>query len=137
MTITFEFFADAGLTIPLDPIAASQAPAVAPADVRVFYGSNTAGRKLQNATNPGVDAVLLSLYDAASGSGLPVTAITLALSAGELDTNTPGDPVALGVTLLSEAANAVEVFLRVEGGAAALGNHTDLRLRVTAMETDQ
>ena len=135
MTISWQFYADAGLTLPLNPVAATQVQAGGPADILVYFGCPTAGRKLQNDTAPGTAAVTIALYDTASGSGLAATAVTLGLSAGELASNTPGAALAVGVTLLSGAANAVPIFLRFTPGAAALGTYAELQLQVTAVES--
>lgn len=39
--------------------------------------------------------------------------VTLALSEGDLDTNTPGDPLDIGETILSEPAGAVPIWFRI------------------------
>lgn len=135
MSITWQFYADAGLTIALDPVAATQVQAGDPSDVLVYFGSTTADKQLQSDTDPGTNAVQLTIYDTASGSGLAAATVTTALSYSELGTNTPGAALSLGVTLLSGAINAVPVYLRFDGGAAAIGAYTDLQFRVSAVES--
>ena len=138
--MTFAFFADAGLTVPLNssnPVAFAQLAAGAPVDRIVYFGSADVGKKLQRATDPGVDALEVSVIDTDAGGGLPVTALTLALSSAGLDTATPGDPVSIGATINSGAANSVPVFVRADADSATPATFTDLLLRVAgALETD-
>lgn len=132
---TWAFYADAGLTIPFDPIGITQG--VGATDVRLYYGSSASGKILQCGTGPGVDPVRISVVDAASGSGLAPSVLILALAPGDLDTNTPGDHIDLGATLNSGIGGAMEVYLRFDSGAAADGTYTDLSLRVAnALESD-
>lgn len=50
--------------------------------------------------------------------------ITLALTEGGLDTNTPGAALSLGATIDSGNANAVEVWIRVENAVDIISNNT-------------
>jgi len=52
----------------------------------------------------------------------PITEIILALSSGELDTNTPGASLALGNTILSGVINAVPIYLRVTNTITAVSD---------------
>jgi len=51
-----------------------------------------------------------------------ITEITLGLTEGDLDTNTPGAPLALGPTILSGVANAVEVHIRIDNAVTNVRN---------------
>jgi len=53
-----------------------------------------------------------------------VTEITLGLSSGDLDTNTPGNPLALDNTILSGTSNKVAIYIRVENNVNTVGNNT-------------
>jgi len=140
-----------------------------PQDNSVYLGSNTAGRKLQAVSNPGVDQITITPtyaipdWAAATARALGdsitpnsyrfeattagtshatveptwpttigstvvdgtctwtcvaekrnVNEITLALSAGDLETNTPGAALNIGTQVLSGTANAVRIYVRVE-----------------------
>src|SRR5690554_3333910 len=86
----------------------------------------------QEATAPGVNPVTLSIVDANPGSGHEATEITLALSAGDLDTNTPGASLDLGTTLLSGVSAAVPVHVRVENAVPDVGLANELSVHVVA-----
>lgn len=51
-----------------------------------------------------------------------ITEITLGLTEGDLDTNTPGAPLSLGPTILSGVANAVEVHIRIDNAVTNVRN---------------
>lgn len=137
MTITWKIYADAGLTIETDPVAFAHAQGGAGMDRLVYLGSNASAKRLDKASDPGTDAVELSLYNTTPGSGLDTTDFTLALSSGDLDTNTPGAALAMGVTLLSGIGDAVPVFIRAHS-AEAIGAYSNIKLRlVGVVETEQ
>lgn len=48
----------------------------------------------------------------------------LALSSGDLDTNTPGAALSLGTTILSGTGNAVELFIRINNSVTIVTNNT-------------
>lgn len=50
--------------------------------------------------------------------------ITLALNAPDLATNTPGDPLNIGTTILGGVANAVQIFLRKVNAVTTVGSNT-------------
>lgn len=52
-----------------------------------------------------------------------ITEITLALSSGDLNTNTPGDPLPLGNTILSGVAEAVPIYIRIENAVDVVRNN--------------
>lgn len=128
--MNWDFYADPGATVLLATVGLAQATNIGAADHVVYYANPTAGYILQNGAAPGVDPVEISVVDAAAGSGLAESVLTLALSPGDLDTNTPGDPLPLGATLNSGVANVLPIYLRLDAGAAAAGVYTDLLFRV-------
>ena len=50
--------------------------------------------------------------------------ITLALTAGALDTNTPGAALSLGTSISSGTANAVTLHIRIENAVTTVSNNT-------------
>lgn len=48
--------------------------------------------------------------------------ITLALTEGELDTNTPGDSLPLGPTISGGTGGALEIFIKVENSVTVVSN---------------
>ncbi len=50
--------------------------------------------------------------------------ITLALNSGDLDTNIPGDPLALGTTVDSLIANEIPIYIRVVNAVTSVSNST-------------
>lgn len=56
------------------------------------------------------------------------TELKLALSAAGLDTAVAGDPLNLGTQILSEAANAVAVYIRADDATDTVGTETELSL---------
>lgn len=124
--MSWAIYADPGLTALADPVDLIQAEGGAAADFLVYLGNPVASRKLQKGSAPGVDAVTLALEDSAGGSGLATTVIRLAITAPALASATPGAALEVGTTLLSGVAGAVPIFVRVDVGAAADGEYTDL-----------
>lgn len=130
MAVSLAFYNDPGLTSPLTSLSVAQAsdgnsPAV---DRVVYVGSTVAGKKFQVAANPGVDPVIVSPSDSATGSGVQTSHIKLALSQAGLNTATAGAGVSLGTQVLSGAANSVAVYVRVDTPALAVGTYTDVSL---------
>ncbi len=70
-------------------------------------GTPTWGTTINGTTTDG--SVTWTLVAAVS----PVTEVILALTSGELSTNTPGASLALGNTILSGVAEAVPIYMRV------------------------
>lgn len=127
---TFAWYSDAGLTAPLTRADFVRGTTSAPVDKIVYFGSPATGQKLQDATSPGVAALQVSVADAASGSGVDAANIKLALTAGGLATATGGAALSIGTTLLSGAANAVAVYVRLTSALTTAGNYDDVSLRV-------
>lgn len=81
---------------------------------------------------PGTDQIAVSIVDADVGAGHEADEVTLALSAGDLDTNTAGASLELGTTLLSGVSEAVAVHVRVENAVTGPGTSTELSLQIAA-----
>lgn len=86
----------------------------------------------QAQSNPGVDDLLLSIQDANVGSGHEASEITLAQTAGALDTNTAGASLSLGPTILSGVSAAEPIHIRVENAVTTVGNSTELSVAINA-----
>ncbi len=126
--MSFGFFADAGLTIPL---SVDLRHFSTQGDRLIYFGSPDAGRQLQDSTAPGVTALQVSIADSASGSGLASESIKLASTSGGLDTAIGGAALGLGNTVLSGASNAKPIHMRFDTSSGTVGtDYTDLGLAV-------
>lgn len=126
--MSFGFFADAGLTIPL---SVDLRHFSTQGDRLVYFGSPSSGQQLQDSTNPGVTNVQVSITDSASGSGLAAASIKLAATSGGLTSATGGAALSLGHTVLSGAGNAKPIHMRFDTSAGTVGtDYTDLGLAV-------
>lgn len=140
MAISLKAYNDSALSSVLTTLSALQRTdgATGPVDAVIYIGSTAVGKKFQAASNPGVDNIVLSVTDTdGAGTGQAATAVKLASSAAGLDTAVAGDPLTLGLSILSGAANAVEVHVRIEATNLTAGTYTDLSLDTNALvETD-
>jgi hypothetical protein len=141
MTISFTFYHDAALTEPitaLNPLTATQdtAGVLAAVDKTIYLGSTLTGNKIQAASDPGVDAIVVSVVDADGATGSPATEFKLALSSGGLAAAVAGDPLSLSHTINSGVANAVPIYTRRDSAIVVAGSYTDLTLETnTVLET--
>ncbi len=136
MAVTGGFFHDAACTQPIESLN----ELVAVQDGNNVLGPVTkpvwllpavsSGNVLEVSSDPGVDPVQISVYDAATGSGIPATDVKLALSTGALATAVGGAPLDLAPTLTGGVANAVQFYVRISSAVAVVGNYTDLSLRI-------
>jgi len=136
MALTFKFYTDSNLTAPLvGSLTFDQAAdgSSGPAVKQLWFGSTTANRKVEAASDPGVDQVFIDIVDAASGSGEPDTAVKLALTLGGLSGAVAGASLNLGTSVLSGVANAKSVYVQVTDATAAVGNYTDLSLETNTI----
>lgn len=129
-----DFYHDSALTeqvTALNPIAAAQdeADSLPPVDVQIWLGSTDDDWRFQADSDPGVDPIVVSVVDAAGGSGQPATAVKLATSQGGLDAATPGDPLSLGTQVDSGTGNALNFWVRLDDATAAAGAYTDIKLQ--------
>lgn len=128
--MSFNWYADAGLTVPLT--RGDFVRGATPADVnRLFYfGSPATGKKLQAVSDPGVDALEVSIVDASGGSGVAAAEVKIASTFAGLAGATGGAPLGIGPTVLSGPSNAVPVFVRISSALSTVGNYDDITLRV-------
>lgn len=127
MSVSWQFFVDPGLAVPLAELSAAVV-AGGHTDARVHFGSLAPTRRLQAASDPGVDQITVSVEDAATGTGMPATSVKLALTQAGLDAAVGGAALAIGAARLSGVDGALAIWVRVDAGATALGEYTDLRL---------
>lgn len=135
--ITWRGFHDAALTQEItsgNPLVATHVVgATDPVDDIIYLGSNAATMKLQKSVNPGTDPVVLSVVDAASGSGSPATEFKLSLSNGGLSGATAGASLSLSHTLLSGVANAVPIHVRRTSALNVAGGYADVSMQMLAV----
>lgn len=125
----FGFYRDAGLTV---PISTNYRHFSTQGDRVLYFGNPAEGFQLMDATDPGVALMQIEITDS-DGPGTDFSAdnVAIALTSVGLGTATPGDPLSIGHTLLSGAANAVTVYIRFIGiDSAANGDYFDLGLQV-------
>ena len=130
MSLTFAFWADAGMTVP-NAAGATVTAGAGPTDRIVYFGSPASGKVLQAASAPGTDPVQVSIADANAGTGIAATALKLALTAGGLNTAVAGEPLSIGTTINSGASLAV--YVRTTQGALGVGVYEDLSLTTNAV----
>lgn len=126
---TFKWYTDAGLAT---EFSGTFLPTGTAHDYILYFGSNTASRQVQAASDPGVDQIALSIVDANSGTGHPATDVKLATTLLGLDSATAGAGLNLGATLTSAAATTVFVRLTDSTGGAA-GVDTDLSITMNSI----
>lgn len=130
MSLTFAFWADAGMTVP-NAAGATLTAGGSPTDRIVYFGSPAAGKTLQAATSPGTNPVQITITDASAGSGAATTAIKLSLSAAGLNTATAGAPLSIGTTISSGAP--IAIYVRTTQGALGVGTYNDLALATNSV----
>ena len=82
-------------------------------DYAVFYiGTPTAGNQLQDAGNPGVDSIEVSIVDDDEGNGVEDDNIKLALDPADFGTTTAG--AALNVATTISAAVPIAVYVQFD-----------------------
>ena len=138
MAITFKFYHDAALTQEItvgNPLTATQDSAnlLAPVDKTIYFGSTISGNKVQTVTSPGTNPIIISVVDAASGSGAPATEFKLGLSTGARDGATPGAALTLSHTINSGVGNAVPIYTRRDSVLTVAGTYTDLSLQTNSL----
>lgn len=124
----FSFFADPALTTPLTTLAMTtmlDGDAVLPSPAVVYFGSPDADRTL---TNYGGGEITVSAVDASPASGLPASAVLLAMSEAGLASATGGEALEIGASLASGAENCVAIWVAVDA-TAAIGTYTDLSIQ--------
>ncbi|MFT3758969.1 hypothetical protein [Thauera sp.] len=131
MSVSWQFFADAGKTVPLASLPVAVSTFGGEQSGIVYFGSNAEGRLLQAAFDPGGEPIEIEVYDADSAAGLAATAVRLALSAGGLDGALPGNPVTIGTSISSATVIAVHYRITVPLMAEAI--YSDVQLRTSSV----
>lgn len=128
--MAFGFYADAGLTLPLEKLTFQQAAdgSAAAFDAVAYFGAPVVGSKVEAESDPGVDPVYIAFADATAGVGVTPLHARLGLTSGDLATSLAGEPLSLGTEVLSGVAGAVAVHVRVDTPALAVGRYTDVSL---------
>lgn len=130
MAFSFGFYLDPALTTPITQrlafVQANASPA--PDNKVVWFGSPDPAVSCEAVSNPGVDAITVSVIDAVPGSGNSANDVRLALSAIGLESAAGGAPLALPVTLAGGVANALAIHIRVTDTTHSTGVSTDLGL---------
>ena len=134
----FAFYHDAALTLPVsgaNPLVCRRNSA-GTVDASCYLGEPADGYVLEDATNPGVDPNVVSIADLVAAAGVEPTDIVLALSQAELATNIAGADLEIGAQVFSLAANAVEIWLRVDNQALAAGGSDIGNLSIYLLSSD-
>lgn len=137
---TLNLYDDAALTtLATEPLAFVQDTlgAISPHQRRFYLGQPTAGYRFQADSDPGVDAIELSIVDAVPASGQPATAIKLATTQAGLTGAVAGAALDLGATLLSGSANAVAIWVQFDDSTATVATDTDISLALNTLVVDQ
>lgn len=136
MSVTLQFFNDAGLTTPLTSLSVTQASdgSSDPVDRVVYLGSNTPGVLFLTEVNPDVDFIYVYVNDTTPGSGVQAAHVTLALEPEDLDTRTPGAALNTGVqNLMSGWPFAIPIYVRINTPALIPGNYADVSLATSSV----
>lgn len=127
--MTIGFFTDSGLTQPAARLSAvGAANGSGSSDHQLYLGGTDATREHVAASDPGVDAIEVSISDSEGGASLLPTALLLATSQIGLATATPGDPLDVGTSIAGGSANAVTVWVRVDAPAITAAIYDNLSL---------
>lgn len=132
MTVSLQYFLDAALTAPIiTPFNVQQADdgSTGPVDFNFFLGSVALAKKFQAQSNPGIDQIVVTIDDANPASGQEPNAVKLATTAIGLDSAVAGDPLNIGVQVLSEVGNAFSLWVRVEDITLTVATSLDLSLK--------
>ena len=131
MTITWKFYADAGMTAELTSLPLQVPDVGGTTETVVYFGSTIAGKTLQAASNPGTDAITIAPQDADGATGLEASNLKLALTYAGLAGATAGAPVSVGASRTS--GSALAIYVRLTTTAEAVGSYTDLSLKTNAL----
>ena len=111
MAATFKLFTDAALTQPFVPGVDFIGPVISvPSDFVLYLGSQTSANKLEAASDPGIDDIIVSIVDAAPASDLEATDVKLATTNAGLAAAVGGDPLNLGTVINGGVGNEAEII---------------------------
>jgi len=138
MATSFKFYHDSALTqeiTALNPLTATQDTAgiLGAVDKTIYLGSTLTGNKAEANSDPGVDAIVVSIVDANAGTGAPATEFKLALSSGGLTSATAGAALTLSASITSGVANAVPIYTRRDSALAVAGSYTDISIETNEL----
>lgn len=142
MALTFKLYTDSGLTSEqAGNLVATQNSdsSTPPVEFQLWLGSlgsaggNTTDRKIQADSDPGVDAITLTVEDSDPGNGHEATEIKLALTQGGLAGAVAGDPLTLPITITSGSVNAEEFWIQVDDATGVVGTSTELSVSTVSV----
>jgi hypothetical protein len=139
MAVSFKFYHDSALTSEItsgNPLTAIQDAAglLGAVDKIIYFGSTISANQIQAASDPGTDAIVVSIADANAGTGSPAAEFKLALSSGGLAGATAGASLSLSHTVPGGVANAVPIHTRRDSALTVAGTYTDLTLTTVNLE---
>lgn len=129
MAFSLGFYSDAGLLTPFPgPLSVTQKSdgSTGPVDNLLYLGSVALGNKFQADSNPGIDDIIVSVGDLTPAVGHLPAEVKLATTLLGLDSAVGGASLNIGATLLSEVANAQEIYIRVDDATMVVGTEIDL-----------
>ena len=133
--ITFGWYADSSLTVPLTSLeqAFTSDGSDGAVDKLVYLGSTTSNKKLLAGSDPGVDPIQFTVVDANGATGQLAADIKLALSQADLDTATGGAALSGPAQILSGVAQALPVWIRLDPSNMTEDEYDDLTIRCSAV----
>jgi len=134
--MAFAFYTDNGLINELIGNMLFTEPAdhsSVPADQILYLGSTDADRKIEYDLDPGVGQITIIPTDDDEGNNHEKEEITLALNSEDLETNTAGASLDVGVEVLSGVGNQVAIYVRVRDATATVGTSTELSLLTNSL----
>ena len=125
MATTFKLYKDSGLTQVFTPGVDFIGPVTNPPEDFVLYlGSTDAANKVEAASNPGVDQIVVFITDTDPGNKLETTDVKLATSAGGLPGATGGASLNLGTSIVGGVGNAQPIHIRVSYSGGLTSDQT-------------
>lgn len=137
MATTIKIYHDAAATSPVTgaaPIAHTPDAGAAATAIQLWAGSTDATIKHRRKTLPGVNQLQVSVADADSGAGLPVTDVKLSLTEAGLAGAVAGAALDLGVEILGGVANLVTFWVQVTDSVGNVASCNDLSLKILNAE---
>ena len=131
MAQTFKWYLNSSLTTELTTLsqAFGSDGSDGAIDKLVYLGSTTTGKKILAASDPGVDAIPISIADDdGSGTWPAATGVKLALTQGDLDTAVAGAAIDGPAQILSGVAQALPVWIRRDPNNLTEGTYDDLSI---------
>lgn len=129
-SLTYKFYSDAALTVPITAISAEQLAdgSSNPVVKEVWLGDPEANFLIQEWNNPGVNNIEVSVGDTSPGTGHEATEVKLAATAEDLATAVAGAPFVVGLAQNSGIAGAVKIFVQIDDVTGVEGTTSELSL---------